>query len=573
MQLRPYQRDGLNDIRSSLGKGSRAPLYVLPTGGGKTVTYAAVAQGAAAKGNNVLILEHRKELLRQASLALAALGVRHQIIAPPDKVAAIRKAHIAKFGWPMIDQAANVAVASVQTLARRIEWLAIFNPRIIVIDEAHHAVAGTWARIIQACPNAVLVGVTATPCRADGRGLGDVFSSLILGPSMQELVDDGYLVPYRVIVPPLKVDLSGVKRADSNLDQQAALLDRPEITGDAVQHYTELTPGKPAIVCCTNIKHAMHVAESFKAEMHHGQRWRFEVVTGEMDDDLRDRRLAGLEDGSLQGIVQVEIAGEGTDIPAAEVCIMLRKTDSLALFRQQAGRVSRPVYAPGFDLSTTVGRLDAIATSSKPFAWLFDHVGNVGVLTSAGFVANHGQPTDDIEWSLEGRRRRSRGPNEEKEETCNTVQCPRCYATITPRKVCDTPRPDGSKCGYIFEVVTDLPQQAEGKLAEITADVAAAAEARRAQGQARTLKQLKAMGMSDARAQHVLAARKEKESLQKELRGLIAECWRSNQDPKVRVIEGLKPKQLRAEIERLRSELGHLTFMGANDKNEEREIA
>lgn len=562
--LRPYQDKGLGDIRAALAQKFRAPLYVLPTGGGKTVTYAAMAQGAAAKGNTVLILEHRKELIKQASMALAALGVRHRIIAPPKIIDKIRKAHVAKFGWPMIDQAANVAVASVQTLARRMDWLALFNPRIIIIDEAHHAVAGTWARVIKACPKAVLIGVTATPCRHDGKGLGDVFDFLIVGPSMREMIEEGYLVPYRVIVPPLKADVSQVRRTggEADLDEQAKILDKPHITGDAVQHYSEWTPGKPAIVCCTNVKHAGHVADAFKAAG-----WRFEVVTGDMDGDLRDRRLAGLEDGSLQGIVQVEVAGEGTDIPAAEVVIMLRFTDSESLFRQQAGRVSRPVYAPGFDLSAREGRLDAIAHSEKPFAWLIDCVGNVGKQTPEGFMPYHGLPTDDREWTLQGRKRRAKGAPLEKESTVRAVQCPKCYGVDVPRLVCGLPKPDGTKCEHKFEA-TALPQQVDGTLVEITPEVQAAAAARKAQGTARTLAQLKAMGMSEARAQHVLAARAEKDALRAELRDLIAQCHRSNHDPHCPIIDGLKPKALRAEIERLRSELGHNAFMGANDKNQ-----
>lgn len=529
-----------------------------------TVTYAAMAQGAAAKGNNILILEHRRELIRQASCAVGALGVRHRIIAPPDKIAAIRRVHVERLGWPMIDQAANVAVASVQTLARRMDWLQLFNPRIIIIDEAHHAVAGTWARIIEACPNAVLIGVTATPCRADGRGLDDVFDKLIVGPSMQEMIDEGYLVPYRIIVPPLQADASQVSRKGSDLDadEQAKILDKPHITGDAVKHYAEIAPGKPAIVCCTNVKHAEHVADAFK-----GAGWRFEVVIGDMDDDLRDRRLRGLEDGSLQGIVQVEVAGEGTDIPAAEVLIMLRLTESLPLFLQQAGRISRPVYASGFDLATREGRLDAIAASAKPYGILIDHVGNVGKQTAEGFQALHGLPTQDRQWTLEGRKRRSKAANDD-EPTVRVVQCPECYGVAPPRKVCGLIRADGTRCGHVFEAGEALPGQVDGNLVEITPEVAAAAAARKAQGAARTLAQLKAMGMSDGRAAHILAAREEKDRLRDELRELMRQMTAARRPHGIEDVLALKPKALRAELERLRSELGHMAFMGANDNNE-----
>jgi DNA repair protein RadD len=573
-QARPYQAKGITDIRSALGSGAKSVLYVLATGGGKTFTYAQIADGAASKGNNVLILEHRKELIKQASLALARIGVKHRIVAPPEKVAAIRRAHIKEIGWPMIDQAANVAVASVQTLGRRLEWLELFRPRIIIVDEAHHSVAGTWANIIaacrKACPECIVIGVTATPCRADGDGLGMVFEVMILGPSQEELTEDGYLVPYRVVVPPRIVDVSKVKRSGKDLDKdaQAELLDKPKITGNAVGHYLDLTPLKPAIVCCTNIKHARHVAESYNAETYKGERLRFAVVTGADEDEDRDRALNGLADGSLHGICQVDIAGEGTDIPSAEVLQSLRLTDSLGLFDQQAGRVSRPVYAPGFDLGTRDGRLSSIASSSKPYAWYIDHVGNVGrMVDGKGFVENHGVPGGARIWSLVGRAQSgtSASPRAEGEAiVAGPVQCPKCYATYSARPKCtELVWRDGQRveCGHVFGA-TKLPHHVEGKLVEITAGVDEAAKARAAQGAARSLEQLKALGMDERRAAHIMAARVEKDELRAELRALMRQLTQARRDHGISDLLALKPKQLRAEIDRLRSSIGHLEFMG-----------
>jgi DNA repair protein RadD len=559
LTLRPYQQIGLEEIRGCLGQSAKAPLFVLPTGGGKTVTYAAMALGASRKGNNILILEHRKELVKQASCAIARLGLRHRIVAPPDKIAMVRREHVKLTGWPMVDDSSNVAVASVQTLARRMDWLKQFNPRIIIIDEAHHAVAGTWAKIIKACPHAVLVGVTATPCRTDGQGLGDVFDRLILGPSMGELIDDGYLVPYRIIVPPRLVDLSKVRHKGGDLDSdaQAALLDKPHITGDAVKHYGEIAPGEPAIVFCTNVKHAEHVAEAFRASG-----WRFEVVIGDMDEDLRDKRINGLADGSLQGIVTVDIAGEGTDIPVATVGIMLRLTDSYGLFKQQAGRISRPIYASGFDLACREGRLDAIAASSKPFGILIDHVGNVGVMTQKGFIEKHGSPVDEPIWSLKGRIKQKRAANDN-EPKVSITQCPICFGVAAPRTVCGLPKPGGGTCDHVFASGTSMPEQRDGQLIELTPEVVAQQAARKAQGSARTLAQLKAMGMSDQRAAHILAAREEKDRLRGELTGLIKQAIAAGIVHGIKDVYDLKPAALRDQIERLRSELGHVEFMGA----------
>lgn len=553
LSLRPYQVDGLNDIRASLARARKAPLFVLPTGGGKTVCYSAIGEGAAARGNKVLILEHRKELIRQASMALARLGVRHRLIAPPDKIAEIRRAHVAQLGQPYVDQNAIIAVASVQTLARRMDWLREFDPALIVIDEAHHAVAGTWAKIIAALPRAKLLGVTATPCRTDGQGLGDVFDDLILGPTISELIDDGYLVRPVTYAPPLpkaaQDELKSLRRkgGDVNRDEVAAVLDKPTITGDAVAHYTKLAAGKPAIVFCASIKHANHVCQAFCEAG-----FLFKVVTGDMEDDERDAGIMGLAEGKLHGIVTVDIAGEGTDIPVAEVGIMLRATESESLYLQQGGRILRPVYADGFDLSTREGRLAAIAASPKPFAILIDHVGNSGRLEDGRFVPKHGQLTDDRGWSLKGRKKRPKG--EALERLPRVLQCPQCYMTHEPRPTCPS-------CGHQYDARMLQPRQVEGELQAVNA---ADAAPKIQTGRLQDLAAMKAAGISTSRAQHILAARAEKQRLQTELRDLLIR-WSQTTGRGIREgwgfamadVRDMKPKQLRE----LADQVGQALFM------------
>jgi superfamily II DNA or RNA helicase len=557
LALRPYQDEGLNGIRAQLRAKKKAVLFVLPTGGGKTVTYAAMSQGAALKGNRILILEHRKELIRQASLALGGLGVRHQVIAPADKIADIRRAHVAKLGWPMIEDAAHVAVASVQTLGRRMPWLEEYDPQIIVIDEAHHAVAGTWKRIIEACPKAILIGVTATPCRADGVGLIDVFDALVLGPSMRELIQMGYLLPARVYSVPLSEDLSNVAHKGGDIDPAAAaaILDKPSITGNAVDHYRQLAPGRPAIAFCSSVKHAENVAAEFRAAG-----FRFEVVTGDMDDNDRDRRIMGLADGSLHGICTVDVVSEGTDIPVAEVAILLRPTESESLFLQQVGRVLRPVFADGFDLLIEESRHEAIAASGKPWGLVLDHVGN---------VLRHGMPHADRNWTLEGRKRGSGKKKEDEEQSEKVLQCPKCYFTSDPRTVCGGLKPDGTICTHVFEVQSRKVQEREGQLQEIVDDTIAP---RIQTGKARDMAGLKAMGISDGRAQHILEARAEKERLQNELRELLSQ-WSRTTGRGVRDgwgfamadVRDMKPKALKENIEKV----GQALFMGEADNDNE----
>jgi len=559
LALRDYQDKGLNDIRAEMRVGHSAVLFVLPTGGGKTVTYAAMSQGAALRGNRILILEHRKELIRQASLAVGGLGVNHQVIAPADKVAKIRAAHVEKLGWPMIDKHSHVAVASVQTLARRFDWLKAFDPNIIVIDEAHHAVAGTWARIIEACPKAKLVGVTATPVRTDGQGLGKgcggCFDAMVLGPSMRELIQMGYLVRPRVFSPPgYDRENAAHKGDDIDLQAVASSPDRKAIIGDAVQHYRELADGKAAIVFCCSVKDAEDTAQKFR-----DAGYRFEVVHGDMEDEDRDYRIAGLGDGRIQGIVTVDVVSEGTDIPAAEVAILLRPTESESLYLQQVGRVLRTVYAPGFDLGTEEGRHDAIEASGKTYGLIIDHVGNVDY---------HGMPAADREWTLDGKKRGKRGALI-KEKAERVLQCPKCHYTEEPRAVCGGPRRDGTFCDHVFEVQSRTLEVREGTLQERTDDTLPPPRIKT--GAAKDMAQLKAMGVSTGRAQHILQARAEKEALQNELRELLKK-WSASTGRGIRDAWGftmadvrdMKPKALKDNIEKV----GEALFMDNANDNE-----
>jgi DNA repair protein RadD len=164
MQLRGYQQQAIDDLRDAYRSGKRAPLLAAPTGMGKTVILATIAAQAAARGRQVLILVHRRELIRQTSSKLQWVGLEHGVIAA---------------GMPATQQA--VQVASVQTLVRRLPSMA-WQPSLVIIDEAHHAAAGSWRRILDQWPDAYRLGVTATPCRLDGRGLSEAFDQLVLGP-------------------------------------------------------------------------------------------------------------------------------------------------------------------------------------------------------------------------------------------------------------------------------------------------------------------------------------------------------------------------------------------------------
>lgn len=417
MKLRDYQQQGVDDIRQAFRAGFRAPLFVLPTGGGKTILFNYIAASAASKGKTVWILVHRIELIRQTSLKLMQAGVQHGIINP-------------KF---TPNYRANIQVASVQSLVKRMGRM-FSKPDMIIVDEAHHTNATTYAKIIEANPQAKLLGVTATPCRTDESGLGvtsgGFFDHIVMGPQIYELIEQGHLSQPRILWPGTTgPDLSGVRSraGDFARDQLQQVLDKPHITGNAVKHYRKVCAGEPAIVFCASVAHAQHVAEQFRAA-----RYNFHAVDGKMDDQERTKLIEGLGNGSVQGLTSCDLISEGTDIPAVSCAILLRPTQSLGLYLQQVGRALRP--APG-----------------KKWAWVLDHVGN---------VTRHGVPDEHRDWSLDAPKRTKRG-KKDKEPEMRAKQCPTCYAVHKPAPACPM-------CGHAYKPEGRQPDEVEGELKEMT---------------------------------------------------------------------------------------------------------
>jgi hypothetical protein len=457
--LRDYQSRAIDDLRTVYRSGARSPLLVGATGMGKTVIFSAITAGAVERGRRVLILVHRRELIRQASAKLTQAGVTHGIIAA---------------GFESSDH--PVQVASVQTLARRLErqhW----QPDLIVIDEAHHAVAGTWANVLSHWPEAYRLGVTATPVRRDGRGLGAMFDRLVLGPSVQQLTAQKFLTPAKIYAPASTVQLENlrVRSGDYAPEEAAAKLDKPTITGDAIEHYQRLGRGCSAIAFCCTTAHAEHVASQFRACGIQAQ-----TVLGTTPVEQREQLLADLGSGALQVLVSVDVISEGTDVPSVGAAILLRPTQSEGLYLQQVGRVLRP--APG-----------------KDHALILDHVGN---------VHRHGFPDDVRPWSLDDARRRTSkgGPPAPCVRTCES-----CFAAFAPQPICPV-------CGTPSKLSTRELKQQEGELQQLAREAVERARHRdrRHQAQARTLQELihigQARGMKNpvAWAKHVHFARQAK---------------------------------------------------------------
>lgn len=411
-QLRDYQQTAVDNVRNAYAAGDKAPLLVLPTGGGKTFVFCYIAESVAARGKRIYILVHRSELLIQTMAQLSDLGVEHGAIAP---------------GYTMtVDP---VQVASVQTIVRRLEKLP--EPDLIIVDEAHHSQAGTWSKILKHWPKSRVLGVTATPCRMDGKGLGvksgGFYDQLIIGPSMRELIKRGHLSDYVYYAPPVGLSLDGVKTIAGDYDKHeiSDRMDKPAITGCAVEHYKRICPGVPAIAFCTSVAHAEHVATQFR-----DAGFTSESVDGTMSPQARKNAISGLGDGRIQILTSCDIISEGTDIPVVSAAILLRPTKSTGLNLQQVGRVLR-------------------THPSKTVSYILDHVGNYKI---------HGMPDDDRDWTLDGfkQRKKSEATSVDAMKTCDM-----CFAAYRSWiKQCP-------QCGHVNETKRSEIEQRDGELQKI----------------------------------------------------------------------------------------------------------
>lgn len=480
IQLRDYQADAVEEVRTAFREKAWPVLFVLPTGGGKTYTFSYIADSAARLGRQVVIIVHRKELLLQASASLTNLGISHGLISPD-------------FTPSMHER---VQVASVDTLLLRLKkphFAAMFAKcGLAIFDEGHHVVAANkWGRCYEALGKPPMLSVTATPVRTDGKGLGEhaggLFKRMVLGPSVAELIERGMLlnpVVYTSLVVP---DLEGLKTTkDGDYDARALSerVDKPRITGDAVDHYRKICPGARAIVFCSSIAHAKHVRDEFNAAGY-----RFDLLVGapEMVDAERTAVNKRLRRGEIHGACTVDLVSEGYDLPDLECCIMLRPTASEALFIQQIGRVMR-------------------ISDGKTTCWLLDHVGNVGGWVDGEFKRKHGLPNEAREWTLDGRKKKKKGAKKD-EQPIALKQCPKCFVVHEPTPQCPA-------CGYEYPASTREVEKVDGELQQITPEMAAQLSAQRKQEvqKARTLEQLqeiaKARGYSEKWADVMFAQRK-----------------------------------------------------------------
>lgn len=402
MQLRPYQNDLVEQVREAWREGYKAPCIVLGCGGGKSCIVAEIARRTTWNGKRVLFLVHRRELVDQIFRTFVRWGVLMDLC----------------------------EIGMVQTFTRRLNKLQ--KPALIITDENHHSLAQSYKRIYEHFSDVPRVGVTATPVRLNGDGLGDVNDKLIIGVSTKWLIENHCLAPYDYYAPDI-ADLTELHTKMGEYvtsDIEKAMI-KKAVFGDVIRYYKQLADGKKAVCYCSSIKHSEKTAEAFRQSGISAAH-----IDGSTPKQERDKIIADFRNGSVTILCNVDLISEGFDVPDCECAILLRPTHSLTLYIQQSMRCMR--YKP------------------NKRAVIIDHVGN---------YARHGMPDDDREWTLEKKKRNK--IQQEKEQAAKVLQCPECFFTFSPelsdggRKICP-------HCGYMFpNKARTIEVQEETKLIKV----------------------------------------------------------------------------------------------------------
>jgi superfamily II DNA or RNA helicase len=305
----------------------------------------------------------------------------------------------------------------------------------ILVHNCHHIRARTWKEIIDAYPQAALLGLTATPCRGDGRGLGSVFETMIEGPTVKELTDLGHLVP-AVYFAPYRPDLKGVKvsKGDYAENQLAERMDRADLVGDIVTTWLKLGERRRTAVFATSVSHSVHIRDSFRAAGIMA-----EHIDGSTPIEDRDKILQRFAAGTVEVVSNVGVLTEGFDLPAISCVVMARPTKHMGLYRQVLGRGLRPDRASG-----------------KTNCLVLDH---------AGTVFEHGFVDEPVKWTLKEdqraenpiHRKRSQG----KADTLTT--CPECQAVRMHGAACPS-------CGWKPQPKAAPVDVADGELVMVSRD-------------------------------------------------------------------------------------------------------
>jgi superfamily II DNA or RNA helicase len=415
--LHSFQKDLVEKIEAAIATCAGKIILVLPTGGGKTVVASALIKRLVAQYRPVLFLGHRREIINQSSAKLHLNGVSHGII-------------MAGADQDLRPQAL-VQVASIDTLRARAlnrETMRLPPADVVFIDEAHHARALTYSRVIDAYPNAVIIGMTATPVRGDGRGLGNIFRQMIEGPQVKELIDLGVLVRSRVYAP-VDPDLKGVRTqaGDYVINQLAERMNTAPLVGDLVADWIKHGERRRTVLFACDVSHSVHIRNEMLAAGI-----RAEHLDANTPINEREAILARLASGETEVVCNCQVLTEGWDMPEVGCCILARPTKQMGLYRQMIGRVLRA--SPG------TGKTDAI---------VIDH---------AGACYRHGLPEDPVHWTPRTDRQAVNPKHEQRKrgEEPKLRECPACHVVMAA--------PPCAACGWMPKPRARDVEFAEGEL-------------------------------------------------------------------------------------------------------------
>jgi DNA repair protein RadD len=382
---RHYQVRLIEEVKKAIRAKYRRILIVLPTGGGKTFVFVLIADGAIKKKRRAIFAAHRVELIDQTFKSFARLGVTSVgVIRAKDR---------------RTDRSQPIQIASIQTLARRTRPPA----DLVGIDEAHRACASTYQEaLFAAYPDALMLGLTATPCRVDGKPLGNAFDVIVHGPSYSELIAEGWIVAPMVYSTPMHPDLSKVKTMAGDYSQKdlEEAVNRRALIGNIFDEWERRSGGRRTVIFCVSVEHSKAVAAEFTSRGVAA-----EHLDGETSDDERPRILARLESGATRVVTNFGVLCEGWDQPSCKCIVLARPTKSLALYMQMAGRGLRPWCPCGCPAEARCPH--------QVLPIILDH---------GGCVDRHGMPHEDREWSLEGVPKRA--------GSAPMKACPKCFAFV-----------------------------------------------------------------------------------------------------------------------------------------------
>jgi superfamily II DNA or RNA helicase len=434
MILRPYQSAIRDQVVANWKAGVNDQCVVAPTGSGKTVIFSSLVQSHSTPG---VAIAHRTELVSQMALAFARNEVRHKIIGPKETVKECINIQLAELGTSYYSPSADCAVIGVDTLIRREEETRSWRKRVglVIMDEGHHLLRGNkWGTAREMLGHARMVGFTATPCRADKKGLGKhadgFYTTIVEGPGMRDLISQGYLTDYRIFCPAGDFDMGSINPGASGDWSTPALrkaAKRSHIVGDVVQEYIKIANGKLGVTFASDVETATEIAAEYRARGVPA-----EVVSAKTPTPVRMEILRRFRRRELVQLVNVDLFGEGFDLPAVEVVSMARPTCSYALYCQQFGRALRLM-------------------EGKDWALIIDHVGN---------IVRHGLPDRPRVWTLDRGESTPRMKNPDDDVPLR--YCPEC---TSPFEKC---LPACPICGWhVVPGRRGSPEMVEGDLAEV----------------------------------------------------------------------------------------------------------